>query len=81
MKYVFINSEAIVVNVVDGILSDYETSRLLADYSALFSATSFVVVAPEVPAWIGGSYDSASGTFTPPPTPEPLAVIEEILPE
>jgi hypothetical protein len=89
MKYAFISAEAIVVNVVDGILSDYEASRLLADYVVLFGAKDFVVVASDVSVWIGGSYDSASGTFTPPPTPEPepivvdapIASVEEILPE
>lgn len=89
MRYVFINSEAIVVNVIEGILSDYESSRLLADYRVLFGATSFVIVASGVPVWSGGSYDAISGTFTPPPSPEPepiavdapIALVEEILPE
>ena len=81
MIYAFISADGVVVNLIVGALSPIEEERFLADYRALFGATSFVVVASEVPVWIGGSYDSDSGTFTPPPTPEPEAVIEEMIPE
>jgi hypothetical protein len=81
MRYAFINQDGVVVNVIEGVLSEYETSRLLADYRVLFGAASFVVVAPDVPVWSGGPYDSTSGVFSPPPSPEPEVVPEEIVPE
>jgi len=79
MRYAFINQDGVVVNVIEGVLSEYETSRLLADYRVLFGATSFVIVAPDVPVWSGGSYDSTSGVFSPPPSrePEPEPIVEE----
>jgi len=81
MIYAFINDEGLVVNQIVGDLSEAQLARFLADQGALFGATSFVIVDDDRAVWIGGSYDSDSGVFSPPPTPEPEAVIEEILPE
>ena len=87
-RYAFINAERIVVQVIAGELDETQRAQFLRDYSALFGAEEIVAVESGVVVWIGGSYDSDSGTFTPPPTPEPeivvaetVAVIEEILPE
>jgi hypothetical protein len=81
MRYVFIDADGVIVNVIEGVLSEYEASRLLADYRVLFGATSFIVVAPDVMVWSGGSYDATSGVFSPPPTPEPEPepIVEETM--
>jgi hypothetical protein len=89
MRYAFIDSNGIVVNLIVGALAPIEQQRLLADYRVLFGAVEIVAVDDGVGVWIGGSYDASSGAFTPPPTPEPepivvetpIEVIEEILPE
>jgi len=89
MIYVFVNEDGLVVNQIVGDLSEAQLARFLADQRALFGATSSVIVDDDRVVWIGGSYDSDSGVFTPPPTPEPepiavdapIEVIEEILPE
>jgi hypothetical protein len=89
MRYAFIDSNGIVVNLIVGALSPIEQQRFLADYRVLFGAIQIVAVDDGVGVWIGGSYDASSGAFTPPPTPEPepivvetpIEVIEEILPE
>jgi hypothetical protein len=89
MRYAFINAEGIVVNLIVGALSPIEQHRLLADYRVLFGAVQIVAVDDGASVWIGGTYDPDSGTFTPPPTPEPepivvdapIEVIEEILSE
>jgi len=80
MKYVFTNSESVVVNIVHGPLSQKQTSRLLTDYSVLFGATAIVAVDAETSVWIGGSY--TDGVFAPPPEPEPAPEpLPEPLPE
>ena len=81
MIYAFVNADGVVVQTIIGDLSEAQLARFLADQGALFGATSFVIVDDDRAVWIGGSYDSDSGVFSPPPTPEPEAVIEEILPE
>jgi hypothetical protein len=88
MKYAFINAEGVVVNIISGALDESQLAQFLRDYAILFGAVNFVGVEDDAPVWIGGSYDSDSGIFTPPPIPEPevivaktVAVIEEILPE
>ena len=80
-RYAFLNADSIVVQATTGDLSDDLLKVFLRDYAILFSATSFVRVDDDRPVWIGGSYDSDSGAFAPPPTPEPEVVIEEIVPE
>jgi hypothetical protein len=95
-RYAFLNADSIVVQATTGDLSDDLVNVFMRDYAILFSATSFVRVEDDRPVWIGGSYDSDSGAFAPPPTPEPevivteaveviadetVEVIEEILPE
>lgn len=88
-RYAFINAERVVVQVIAGELDEIQRAQFLRDYSALFGATEIVAVESGVVVWIGGSYDSDSGTFTPPPTLEPepivvetpIALVEEILPE
>jgi len=89
MIYAFINADGIVVQSITGSLDENQLARFLADQRALFGAESFVIVDDDRTVWIGGSYDSDSGVFSPPPTPEPepivvdapIEVIEEILPE
>lgn len=95
-RYAFINAERVVVQVIVGELDEIQRAQFLRDYSVLFRAEEVLAVESDAIVWIGGSYDSDSGTFTPPPTPEPevvvaeavevivpetVAVIEEILPE
>lgn len=89
MIYAFVNGDGIVVQSITGSLDENQLARFLADQRALFGAESFVIVDDDRTVWIGGSYDSDSGVFSPPPTPEPepivvdapIEVIEEILPE
>jgi len=81
MIYAFINADGIVVQSITGSLDENQLARFLNDQRALFGAESFVIVDDDRVVWIGGSYDSDSGVFSPPPPPEPEAVIEEILPE
>jgi hypothetical protein len=84
MTYAFINHEGLVVNQIVGDLSEAQLARFLADQRALFGAESFVIVGDDRAVWIGGSYDSDSGVFSPPPSPEPEIVegtSEEIIEE
>ena len=71
VRHVFINAQGVVVNAIEGILSIDEKERFLRDYRILFGATSVVEVDSAAMIWIGGSYDSTSGEFSPPPSPEP----------
>lgn len=70
-RVAFIDQSGIVRQLIVGDPTESDLLALLADYRVLFGATTFVVVASDVPVWIGGSYDSTSGVFSPPPTPEP----------
>ena len=81
MRFAFINADGVVVQLIVGDLNEDERAQFLRDYSVLFAAKEIVAVGADVSVWIGGSYDSDSGAFAPPPTPEPEAVIEEIIPE
>jgi hypothetical protein len=76
MRFVFINSDGIVVQVIIGELNEQQQAQFLRDYAILFGATQIVAVDAETSVWIGGSY--TDGTFTEPPAPEPLP---EPLPE
>ena len=71
MRYVFTNAQGVVVNAIEGILTPDEKDRFLRDYRILFGATSVLEVDSATMIWIGGSYDSTSGEFSPPPSPEP----------
>jgi hypothetical protein len=75
MRYAFINSSGIVVNVISGALSPIEQQRFLADYAILFGATQIVAVDAGTAVWIGGSY--TDGTFTAPPEPEVITTPTE----
>jgi hypothetical protein len=78
-RYAFTNNLGDVVNLILGNLSEAQLARFLEDQRALFGATSFVIVDDDRTVWIGGSYDSDSGVFSPPPSPEPEPVVEEIV--
>jgi hypothetical protein len=80
-RYAFISGDGVVAQVIVGALNAQQQQQFLRDYSVLFGATQIVTVDDETTVWIGGSYDPDSGVFSPPPTPEPEAVIEEIIPE
>jgi hypothetical protein len=75
-RVVFINADGIVVNVISGALTEIEQQRFLADYRVLFGAESIVAVDADTAVWIGGSY--TDGTFTAPPEPEPVPIVEVI---
>jgi hypothetical protein len=89
MIYAFVNADKIVVQSITGSLDENQLARFLEDQRALFGADSFVIVGDDRTVWIGGSYDSDSGVFSPPPSTEPepivvdapIALVEEILPE
>jgi hypothetical protein len=76
MNYAFIDANGIVVNVISGTLAPIAQQRLLADYRVLFGAESIVAVDADTAVWIGGSY--TDGTFTAPPEPEPVPIVEVI---
>ena len=79
-RYAFISADGVVVQVISGILSETQLSTFLSDYRALFGAESAIAIAdPSVSVWIGGSYNPESGTFAPPPSPEPEQLVEEIV--
>jgi hypothetical protein len=71
MRTVFLNADLIVVNVIAGVLTEEARALFLRDYRIIFGAEECVMVDDSVPVWIGGSYDSTSGVFSPPPSPEP----------
>ena len=68
---VFISANRVVVNVLTGDIDEETRDSLLAQYRIIFGAEECVMVDDSVPVWIGGSYDSTSGVFSPPPSPEP----------
>jgi hypothetical protein len=79
MRFAFINADGVVVQLIVGDLNEHERAQFLRDYSVLFAAKEIVAVEPEVAVWIGGSYDSDSGAFAPPPIAEPEQLPEEIV--
>ena len=82
MKTAVINSEAVVVNLLAGIIPDDQDAAFMAHFARAYGVVSFIRITDETTAvWIGGSYDSTSGVFSPPPSPEPEVVPEEIIPE
>ena len=82
MKTAVINSESFVVNLLAGIIPEDQDAAFMAHFARAYGVVSFIRITDETTVvWIGGSYDAISGTFTPPPSPEPEAVIEEIIPE
>jgi hypothetical protein len=79
-RYAFISLENSVVQVIVGALGATQVERLLADYRILFGADSVVEVTDAAASvWISGSYNPESGTFAPPPSPEPEQLVEEIV--
>lgn len=76
----FLNQDSVVVNLLVGDLTEEERARFIEIYHEL-GATTAISVEDETIVWIGGSYDPNSGTFAPPPSPEPEVIIEEIIPE
>lgn len=80
-KAVFISANRVVVNVLTGDIDDQTRDSLIAQYRIIYGAEECVMVDDSVPVWIGGTYDPDSGVFSPPPSPEPEVVPEEIVPE
>jgi hypothetical protein len=78
MRYAFLNVENTVVQVIVGDLDETQQARFVSDYRGPFGAESVVQVDDDRSVWIGGSYDSSSGEFSPPPSSEPQPIIEEI---
>lgn len=79
-RYVFISESGVVVQVIAGNLDAAHVVAFLNHYRDAFGAASvFEVTDAEVAIWIGGPYDSTSGVFSPPPSPEPEAepIVEE----
>lgn len=77
-RYAFINGVGVVVQLIVGDLDASAQEEMLATYRVFFGAETIVGIADETTAvWIGGSYDSTSGVFSPPPSPEPEVVPEE----
>jgi hypothetical protein len=85
MRYAFINSEGIVVNVIVGILNDDEVDLFLRDYQILFGAERVIPVGDDsVSVFSGGIYNELEGFLPPPPVPQPEIVegtSEEIIEE
>jgi len=67
--YAFVSAEGIVVQMIEGRLSDSQLAQFERDYRILFGAERSVPVYEGTTVWIGGSYDAASGEFSPPPQP------------
>ena len=85
MRYAFINSEGIVVNVIVGILNDYEVDLFLRDYRILFGAERVITIGDSsVSVFPGGTYNEVEGFLPPPPPPQPEIIegtYEEIVSE
>jgi len=64
MRYAFLNSDALVVQVIVGELDEQQQAQFLRDYAILFGATQIVAVDGDTAVWIGGTY--TDGTFIPP---------------
>jgi hypothetical protein len=87
MRYAFINSEGIVVNVIVGILNDDAVALFLRDYRILFGAERVIPIGDDsVSVFPGGIYTPEEGFLPPPPPPQPEIVegtseemIEEIV--
>lgn len=63
MKYIFIDSNDLVVQVIDGNLDENEKNIFLLNYSSLFNAISFVEKNDDEKVFIGGKY--INGEFFP----------------
>jgi hypothetical protein len=70
-KHAYLNADNVVVQVISGAVDGAAHDALLADYGKLYGATRCVRVDETTAVWIGGTYDSTSGVFSPPPSPEP----------
>jgi hypothetical protein len=82
-KYVFLNADGLVVQIIAGALDADQQAQFLSDYRSLFGATSLVEIEVTETAWIGGTY--VDGSFLPPAyfdAPEIIeGVFEELPPE
>jgi hypothetical protein len=76
MRYAFINSSGIVVQVISGTLTAAQQEMFLRDYATLFGAVAIIEVEDGTSVWIGGAY--LDGVFAPPPEPEPEPAPEVI---
>ena len=79
MRHAYLDASNLVVQIIAGGVDGSAHDSLLVVYANLFGATRCVRVEDDRPIWIGGSYDPDSGIFTPPPSPEPEPVVEEIV--
>jgi hypothetical protein len=82
-KYVFLNADGVVVQIIAGTLDAAQQEQFLSDYRSLFGATSVVEIEVTETAWMGGTY--VDGSFLPPAhfdAPEIIeGVFEELPPE
>lgn len=68
MRYAFLNQDNIVVNTIEGQLSERQQADFLRDYAALFGATQIVPVSDDTIAiFSGGEY--RDGEFLAPVQP------------
>lgn len=81
MNYAFINAENIVTQVISGLLNEQQQAQFLRDYAVPFGAVVVIEVPEPVRVWIGGTYNPADNTFTPPPPPPEPEPEPETLPE
>ena len=75
-RYVFLNADGIVLQVIVGELNAQQQAQFLNDYSVLFGATQILAVDGETSVWVGGTY--TEGVFMAPPQPEPVPEPEPI---
>jgi len=83
-KYVFLNADGLVVQIIVGALDAAQEEQFLSDYGVLFGATRLVEIDVTEPAWMDGTY--VDGSFLPPAhfdlAPEIIeGVFEELPPE
>lgn len=69
-RYVFLNADGIVLQVIVGELNAQQQAQFLNDYSVLFGATEILAVDEQTSVWVGGTY--TEGVFMAPPQPEPV---------
>ena len=69
-RYVFLNADGIVLQVIVGELNAQQQAQFLNDYSVLFGATQILAVDEQTSVWVGGTY--TEGVFMAPPQPEPV---------
>lgn len=78
MKYVFLNKDNVVVNVILGNLDNSQKQQFLNDYYILFGATSVNEELENTFVYMGGTYDKKNNAYLNPITPsDPVFTIPE----